>query len=338
MTPAACSGPAMRHTFTMRAFAPALLLLSACSLFLPALPPAEAGEGEGDVVVGGEGEGEGDNGDAVALQVVLASTLPGQLVDDTLRLLWEVARQATALAGSQTAVVLTGTVNFRVDPPTYSAQPANQLVYLDANDIDVRFTVARFNGDFDQGTAREFYLFPHDVSITRVVTSEDDFACQSVLNANSSGSRSGSGTSAGDTFTINETVTVTTVFDQGTVDYVSVEERNGSVSNAAGTNLVFTDSARYHAFVGTSVVEDLSNDLTVSGTAGGSSWVLGDGRIQRTFRDGAAVEPDFWDATHGALKRDNADFGNIAFRSTANAFAVVLLTPGGTAVLETHAR
>jgi hypothetical protein len=62
------------------------------------------------------------------------------------------------------------------------------------------------------------------------------------------------------------------------------------------------------------------------------------GRIQRTFRDGRAVEADFWAGTAGDLRRNAAPFGTLDVRASAGAFEVVLVTGSDISVLETHAR
>ena len=79
---------------------------------------AGGGEGEGEAG-GGEGEGEGETVDdnAVAVAVVASALRPGRVVDDGLRVLFDMVANASTLTGGN-EVTVTGTVNFRTTPPT----------------------------------------------------------------------------------------------------------------------------------------------------------------------------------------------------------------------------
>jgi hypothetical protein len=307
----------------------------------------EAGEGEGEVAEGegeaGEGEGEGEDDvvdlRAAAVDVVQAGSRPGQVVDEALRLLLDVVLFASnAPDGGDGADVRTfGTVTQDAGgDASYGAAPADALVFS-APGVTARFEVDAFDGDFTVGDEREFYLHDHDVVASVVVTGADgdDFAFASHL-ANDAGSRSADGVSGGDAFSFDATVVVDADFGSGTVEYRSTEVRSGSVGD-----LDFTDDSAYHLVFFDNVAEDLVDTLTVTGTLAGSSWSLTDGLVQRTFRDGAAVEPDFWGGTTGELRRNGAPFGALAARDAGGAFEIVLVTgdpedPDNVSVLETH--
>ena len=160
---------------------------------------AGGGEGEGEGEAGGgEGEGEGETVDdnVIAVDVVASALRPGRVVDDGLRVLFDMVANASALTGGNVLTV-TGTVNFRTTPPTYSEAPASELVYLDNPGIEVRVVVGRFAGDFNQGSGTDFYVRAHDVSFTRMRFSGDDFGGESELGSDGTGTRAGSGSLAG---------------------------------------------------------------------------------------------------------------------------------------------
>ncbi len=299
---------------------------------------AGGGEGEGEAG-GGEGEGEGETVDdnVVAVDVVASALRPGRVVDDGLRVLFDMVANASTLTGGN-EVTVTGTVNFRTTPPTYSAAPASELVYLDNPGIEVRVVVGRFAGDFNQGSGTDFYVRPHDVSFTRMHLSGDDFGGESELGSDGTGTRAGSGSLAGGhAFSFSSTQQASFQFGTGTVQTEQVEVRLGTLTGP-GLNLRFQDGSRYLAVLVDNFSEDLQTGLTISGTAGGSSWSMTDGLIKRTFSNGRAVEPDFWAGTSGTLRRNGTAFATLAAQSSAPAISIVLQTPAGPAELESHGR
>ena len=301
---------------------------------------AGGGEGEGEAGGGeGEGEGEGETVDdnAVAVDVVASALRPGRVVDDGLRVLFDMVANASTLTGGNELTV-TGTVNFRTTPPSYSASPASELVYLDNPGIEVRVVVGRFAGDFNQGSGTDFYVRAHDVSFTRMRLSGDDFGGESEIDSDGAGTRAGSGSLAGGhAFSFSSTQQATFQFGTGTVQTEQVEVRSGTLMGP-GLNLSFQDGSRYLAVLVDNFSEDLQTGLTISGTAGGSSWSMTDGLIKRTFSNGRAVEPDFWAGTSGTLRRNGTAFATLAAQSSAPAISIVLQTPGGPAELESHGR
>jgi hypothetical protein len=281
----------------------------------------------------------------VALQVIKAGRLPGQTVDDALRLTWNVAHTATVLSGSNT-VVLRGTVDQRGGDLSYDPLPANGLVLLSDPDIEIRIAVATFEGDLTQDTPREFFLQPHNVDVTRITSGTpganppdgDDFACTSVLTSPTTGTRNASGALFGGfTFSFTATQTASTEFGQETFDFRADEQRDGTMTGPGGLSLSFSDDASYRAVAFDNVAEDLLNTISVSGTAGGRNWRITNGLLKRTFSNFEPVQPDFWNESAGTLTRDDVAFGVLGFNQTASSFDLVLTTPAGDAVLETFA-
>ncbi len=301
----------------------------------------EEGEGEGEEGEGEEGEGEGVDFGAVAVEVMQATARPGQLVDEALKTLLDVVVFASNASngGNGVNVRTFGTVTQNAaGTASYAAAPADALV-LAAPGVTIRFAVVTFTGDFNVNDTREFYLRAHDVVASVVITGgdSDDFAFESHLAANERGTKSGAGVSGGDSFNVVATTVVSSDINGGAVDYRATDTRSGSVGD-----LDFTDSSAYHLVLVDNVVEDLVNTLTVSGTLGGASWSMTDGLVKRVFRNGVAVEPDFWGGTSGQLRKDGAAFGALAARDIgAGSFDIVLVTgnpadPDNIHVLETH--
>jgi hypothetical protein len=168
--------------------------------------------------------------------------------------------------------------------------------------------------------------------------SGDDFGGESELGSDGTGTRAGSGSLAGGhAFSFSSTQQATFQFGTGTVQTEQVEVRSGTLTGP-GLNLSFQDGSRYLAVLVDNFSEDLQTGLTISGTAGGSSWSMTDGLIKRTFSNGRAVEADFWAGTTGSLRRNGAAFATLAAQSSAPAISIVLQTPGGPAELESHGR
>jgi hypothetical protein len=267
------------------------------------------------------------------IDVIRLGLAPGRRVDDALRLVWEMVANATVVDGGA-VLRTTGTIDFRGARPVYSATPANELVYLDAG-IEVRVVVDEFDGDFDQESATDFFVRAHDVVVRDFRFDGDDFDAESHLGAGGAGTRSAAGAFGdGTTFSLSSQQAATFDFGNGTVETEQEELRTGTVGGRAGLALTFEEQHAYRAVLVDNLAEDLQTGLAISGTAGGTNWSMTDALLKRTFRNGRAVEPDFWLESTGRLFGD----GRLRARIAAVVSAPAIELTVGDEVLERHAR
>ncbi len=292
-------------------------------------------EGEGEV---GEGEGEGEVGDdeQVAIDVVRIALTPGAITEQMLFVVVEMVGNATAVADSPT-LLLTGTVVVSDAGNTYSPQPTNELVQR-LNGVETHATISAFDVNETASTARDVFLDPHDVVVSAFRQGANVLTGESHLPGNGSGTRRGGGTlGSGQGFSFTGSLTISFDVDGSTAETTSETVNTGTLQGL-GFDLEFVESSRYHAFVADSVVEDLQTGLSVVGTAGGATWNMSNALIKRTFRDGLAVEPDFWAGTTGSMTRNGVAFGTLRAQIAAPSILIVLDMVARDEILEEHQR
>jgi hypothetical protein len=257
-----------------------------------------------------------------------------------LQIVWTAVAAATQLDPRNDGVhpTVTGTVNARVTPPTYTATPADALVVLDTGDVEVRAVVRSFAGNFARDSARDFFADDHDVDADVAIAGGAAFSVDSTL-LRAVGARHGAGTLGdGHSFTFAATTTSTASFDSATVEYRATEARTATIVGD-GVDLACDDDLAYHAVVVDHFAEDATNTVSVTGTAAGARWSLNGGVLKRTFSDGLAVEPDFWTQTHGVVRRDDVDFATLGARVSLDRIELVVdAGAAGARVLESNPR
>lgn len=289
------------------------------------------GEGEGEPGEGeGEGEGEVVDDTAGAVELIQLVQTPASLTEQMLNVALEMVSRAALVTGDTNT--LTGTVTVVDDVNNYSPQPTNELVMI-ANGATTRAVITTMDGDFAQPSLRAFYGEDHDVVVASFTQGAITMSAESHLRG-SDGTREAAGTFAtGQNFTFNGAFTSVSEVDGNFSELQRVDIDSGTLTED-GMDISWSTTNSYHLLVGSSLVEDVNTDLTFAGTAFSSSWNLRDGAIRRTFRDGAAVEADFWQQTGGEVVRDGRSAGALAAAVSPATIQIVF----NDAVLEEHER
>lgn len=278
---------------------------------------------------------EPDEQDATAGSVLLARTLPQLRAEEQLVACVGVSAAAAELTGAQD-FVLSGTVDARGNNPTYSASPSDELVFR-APDVETRYRITRMRVSTVQN-ASELFLNDHDVRCRAIRSGEFNLDMSSSL-ANNASQRAVSGfvDDGTQSFTADlaETGSSTTEFDNGLLQYRSASTRRGSITSG-DIEVEVEETDNYVVVVGDDAIENRTTEVTMNASAGDVRFAMDDGTVRRAFKNGAAAESDFWSQTAGVLQKDGADFGTLAFVNDRGAFQIVLETPEGRTVLETH--
>lgn len=268
-----------------------------------------------------------------AVRAMRADTTPSTLVEPQLLGGIFAAGAAAELSGAD-EFVTTGTVDLRGEEPSYRASPDDELV-LREDDHDTRYRIERI-AISDVADLSLILLNDHEVRLRAI--REDAFDLDLVSErADDQLERNAEGIFGDDGLTyeleLEERGASSSEVDGELARYESSNRRECRVT-ADGLALTVEEDEDYLVIVSEHAFENRSTTVSIDGEVAGQTVRMDEGRVRRSFEDGAPAEPEFWAETTGELEVDGEVVGELAFETEGAAYRVVLKLQGDDEVLE----
>ena len=270
-------------------------------------------------------------GNGKITRVIVLTVSSSRFEQDTLSLLMVSAVQfARQESGSSTAKA--GTITETAPRVfSFSASPMDRLIVAFQDGSRREFVVTRLEGDLS-GDNKDFIRANHRFEY-RVKSSAQgelsvlDLGIVSARNgADQIVTSKGSVGFAGQVFTVDLSYAQRIVSDFGTesVKFWFKDALTGAVSAANFSSQISETTAFKVVSVSSAVAQNIST-INSSWSGNGRQFRVQNGVVVTVFKDGDAVEADFWHAT-GTLLRDGQIIGNFTKTAVGNAIELSLKT------------
>lgn len=233
---------------------------------------------------------------------------------------------ATMQTGN-TRLTFSGTITERGNGNyTYAGGPDDRLRVKFGTGQSIDYIFEDFSGDYSQPDATSFLRRDHRIAF-RLVSS---WGSDVTVNLQKRGDRYlntlkgtvSDGQAAYRMSTTTEGEVVSDVSSSG-AEYQSREEIAGTVETK-GLKVNIRENFRYHFVMFDNAVEDVQHRISNTWEIGSDRYVLVDGNIFRTFKNGTPSELDSWKAS-GALTRSGVQIGGLRMRQAGASIETVLV-------------
>ena len=273
----------------------------------------------------------GDNASSKITPAVVLASASSRLEQDTLSLLMVSAVQlARSESGSSTAK--TGTITETAPRVfAFNPSPADRLIIAFQNGTRLEYVVTRLEGDLS-GDNEDFIRTNHRFEYRVKSSPQADLGVLDLqiasarVGVDQTVTTKGSVALSGQTFSINLSYAKRTVsdFGSGSVTFRFQDALTGTVS---ATNFLaqINETTDFKVVrVSNTIVQNIRT-INSAWRDNGRQFRIQNGVVKTVFRDGDAVEADFWNAT-GTLLRDGQVIGNFAKTVVGNTTELALKT------------
>ena len=297
----------------------AAFALAACNAANPTTPPVAGGNPAPPTASG-----------KIAPAVVLASA-SSRLEQDTLSLLMVSAVQF-ARQESRSSSAKTGTIT-ETAPRVFAFNPvpADRLIVAFQNGTRTEFIVTRLEGDLS-GDNKDFIRANHRLEYRVKSSAQGELGAVDLLIASSRVGADQTVTSKGTVALGGQTFSadlryaqrIVSDFGPGSVTFQFQDALTGTLS-AANFAAQINETTDFKVVSVSSAVAQNIRTINTAWSDNGKQFRIQNGVVKTVFKDGEAVEPDFWNAT-GTLLRDGQVIGNFTKTAAGNSIELSLKT------------